>query len=78
MEPTLLDLRDLPAPEPLLRALAAIDAIAPGARLCLLTPMLPLPLLEILRERGLAFSTAPCGDGGFQVVVGNDDGAAGA
>lgn len=43
-----LDLRDLPAPEPLQRALAAVDALQPGQALEVLTPLLPLPLLEAL------------------------------
>ena len=47
----LLDLRDLPAPEPLVRALLAVEALAPGAALRVLTPMFPQPLLDVLRKR---------------------------
>lgn len=50
--PACLDLRALPPPEPFAQALAAIDALAPGGELVLLTPRLPLPLLQLLEARG--------------------------
>lgn len=74
--PTTLDLRDLPAPEPLLRALVAIDALAGDAVLRLLTPMRPEPLLEQLRSRRLSYSVAAHDGGGCAVTVWNDDGSA--
>lgn len=76
--PPILDLRDLPAPEPLVRALAAIDALPPGGVLRVLTPMQPQPLLDLLRSRRIGYSTMPCEDGGCAVTVWNEDGAAGA
>lgn len=76
--PPLLDLRDLPAPEPLVHALRAIDALAPGAALRVLTPMHPKPLLDLLRTRGVGFSTAACAGGGCTVTVWNEVGPAGA
>lgn len=48
-----LDLRALPMPEPMERALAAADALPPGGALSALTPFMPLPLLGVLAERGL-------------------------
>ena len=54
-----LDLRTLPPPEPLLQALAAADALAPGAALRVLTPLLPLPLLQALSARGLSHQVLP-------------------
>ena len=50
--PIELDLRHLGAPEPMLRSLAAADALAPGEHLTVLTPMLPRPLLMELAVRG--------------------------
>lgn len=73
-----LDLRQLPAPEPLVRALAAVEALAAGAVLRLLTPMRPLPLLEALRERRLGYSVTDHEDGGCAVTVWTEDGPAGA
>lgn len=64
-----LDLRDLPAPAPLVRALEAADALLPGDMLELLTPMLPLPLIEALGERGLRTTARRLPDGSAQVFV---------
>jgi hypothetical protein len=64
-----LDLRGLPAPEPMLRALAAVDALAPGAVLVLWTPMLPVPLLHALAERGLQACAQGLADGSARVEI---------
>ncbi|MDR7099029.1 uncharacterized protein (DUF2249 family) [Lysobacter niabensis] len=64
-----LDLRGLPAPEPMLRALAAVDALAPGAVLVLRTPMLPVPLLHALAERRLQAWTHVLADGSARVEI---------
>ena len=64
-----LDLRDLPAPEPLERALAAADALAPGAELVVLTPLLPLPLLQLLDARGFRTRADWLADGTARVVI---------
>lgn len=74
----LLDLRDLAAPEPLVRALLAVEALAPGGALRVLTPMYPPPLLDVLRSRRVGFSTTACEGGGCAVTVWSEDGAAGA
>ncbi len=64
-----LDLRDLPAPEPFLRALEAADALQPGQALEVLTPLLPAPLLEALDVRGLRWRSEPCADRGTWVAI---------
>lgn len=64
-----LDLRALPAPEPLLQALAAADALQPGQAVEVLTPLLPLPLLEALDARGLRWRSEPCTDHGNWVAI---------
>jgi hypothetical protein len=64
-----LDLRGLPAPEPMLRALSAVDALAPNATLVLWTPMLPVPLLQALAERGLQVRTQVLADGTARVEI---------
>lgn len=75
-----LDLRGLPAPEPLLQALAAADALAPGAALRVWTPLLPWPLLQALTERGLHYEVLPTldGIGACVQIQRNADGQAGA
>jgi uncharacterized protein (DUF2249 family) len=58
-----LGLRYLPPPEPMLRALEAADALQPGQSVCVLTPLLPIPLLDALTARGLHTSTVTLPDG---------------
>lgn len=67
--PLELDLRALVAPEPMVRALAAADALAPGAMLVVWTPLLPAPLLQLLGERGLDASALPLADGTARVTI---------
>ncbi|WP_240126325.1 DUF2249 domain-containing protein [Thermomonas alba] len=64
-----LDLRSLPPPAPFQQALAAVDGLAPGQWLEVLTPLFPVPLLETLQQRGLRWSSQPCQDHGFAVVI---------
>ncbi|MCM2338042.1 MAG: DUF2249 domain-containing protein [Lysobacter sp.] len=64
-----LDLRGRPAPEPLLQALAAAEALAPGEGVEVLTPMLPTPLLEALAARGLRWQAESALDGGVRVAI---------
>lgn len=67
--PECLDLRHLPAPEPMARALGAVDELAPGQSLVLLTPLMPLPLLHALELRGFTATAQPLRDGCARVVV---------
>ena len=64
-----LDLRALPSPEPMRRALAAADALRPGQQLQVLTPLLPTPLLEVLAARGLQATATLLPAGGARVVI---------
>lgn len=64
-----LDLRELPAPEPMLRALAAAEALRPGQTLQVLTPLLPTPLLDMLQARGLQVTASLLADGGASVLI---------
>jgi len=65
-----LDLRHLHAPEPLRRALAAVEGLPPGASLVLLTPLLPLPLLQLLElQGGLDAHAESLDDGSARVVI---------
>jgi uncharacterized protein (DUF2249 family) len=75
-----LDLRHLPSPEPMLRALAAADALQPGQSVHVLTPLLPIPLLDALASRGLHTSavTLPGGTARVWIHRQDDDGPTGA
>ncbi|KQX99342.1 hypothetical protein ASD22_03515 [Rhodanobacter sp. Root480] len=68
-----LDLRALPMPEPMERALAAADALPPGGALSVLTPFMPLPLLEVLAERGLHAEAELLPDQGARVWIRRPD-----
>lgn len=67
--PTTLDLRMLPAPEPMVQALAAADALQPGQSVEVLTPWMPLPLLEQLASSGLDVQAELLADGGARVHI---------
>lgn len=66
---TELDLRHLPAPEPMQRALDATEALLPGQSLSVLTPMVPTPLLEMLAARGLLTTVSPLAGGAARVLI---------
>lgn len=68
-EPACMDLRRLPAPEPMARALEAVDALAPGESVVLLTPLMPMPLLHALDLRGFEASAQLLRDGCARVQV---------
>lgn len=64
-----LDLRGLPAPAPLERAVAAADDLEAGDDLEVLTPQMPYPLIELLVGRGFAVAAERCADGSARVRV---------
>lgn len=66
---TCLDLRALPAPGPLERAIAATEALAAGGRIDLLTPQMPYPLIQLLGERGFEVAAERRADGSAHVLV---------
>jgi len=71
-----LDLRHLEAPEPMLRALAAADRLAPGETVAIVAPRLPRPLLMELAQFGYdAEPEAPRSDGSVRVVIRRPDDA---
>jgi hypothetical protein len=65
-----LDVRHLQAPEPLERAMAAADALPAGARLEVWTPMLPIPLLQLLEARGFMACAELQNDGTARIFIG--------
>jgi len=61
--PVLLDLRNLPPPEPMEQILDAVQALAPGDWIEALTPFWPAPLLPILELQGCAWRREPGASG---------------
>lgn len=65
-----LDLRQLAAPEPMLRALDAANQLAPGEAMTIVAPRLPRPLLLELAHLGFdAEPEAPQADGSVRVLI---------
>ena len=64
---TMFDLRNLAPPEPLERALDAVQSLGNG-RLRLLFSLEPLPLYGLLKRQGFACLTDVTGDG-FELVI---------
>ena len=64
-----LDLRDLPPPEPLQRALEAAEALVPGTSVTVLTRFRPAFLLDELAARGLSSWCTSMGDEGWQTAI---------
>ena len=75
-QPIELDLRHLPSPQPLLRALEAADALPPGEQLTIVAPMFPRPLLMELAQLGFeAEPGEPQADGSVRVQIRRPDDA---
>ena len=73
-EPARLDLRGLPPPEPLQRALEAVALLAPGEEVVVVTERRPVHFLALLPGRGCTFRDEELPDGHRTVV--RKDGAA--
>lgn len=60
---TVIDLRDLPAPEPMEEMLLAVEKLTPGDHFFARLPRFPRMLVAALEERGCTWSSAlqPCG-----------------
>ncbi|HEU4700680.1 MAG TPA: DUF2249 domain-containing protein [Gemmatimonadales bacterium] len=58
-----LDVRGLEPPEPLVRTLAAVERLAPGATLVQLNHRVPQHLFPVLRERGFTYAVEQTPDG---------------
>lgn len=69
--PTLLrlDLRDLPAPEPMERILDCLGTLQRGERLVALTPRPPLPLLPLLDEAGFVYHVYAAATGSACIAI---------
>lgn len=64
----LLDVADLPPPEPLERALDALSSLTPGDRLLLHLKREPFPLYDLLRRMGYRWQVSG-GEGDWQICI---------
>lgn len=65
----LIDGRDLQPPEPLEKALEALDTLAADEELVLLLYCQPQPLFNILRKNGYSFQETVQDDGTHEIRV---------
>ena len=68
---THVDVRDLPAPEPLNKVLEVIDASLPDDVVCMIHRQNPRLLFDILKQRGLCFKVAEANDQ-FSIYIWHD------
>jgi uncharacterized protein (DUF2249 family) len=64
----LLDVSDLPPPEPLERTLDALIGLPPGDRLLLCIPRQPFPLFDLLRRMGYRWEVTG-EEGGWRILI---------
>lgn len=69
LTPLRLDLRPLPAPEPMQRILDQLQVLPAGQLLLALTPMYPAPLLPILAQWGFIWRVHEAADGTASVAI---------
>ncbi len=73
-----LDVRHLPAPEPMVRILEAMSELGEGCTLLARTPCNPVPLLRHLHSRGYRTQVSVAAAGDACVYIFADLGRAGA
>lgn len=66
---TLLDVRGMEAPEPLVYILDALDTLADEGKLHVLIDREPHPLYGVLERHGLRHRTCPTGDGRYELLI---------
>lgn len=69
MTETTIDARGLEPPEPLDRVIAALETLAPGDRLKLLSDVEPRPLYPMLERNGFAHFTEPGSISAYEIVI---------
>lgn len=64
-----IDGRDMQPPEPLERALAALDTLPADGELCMLLYCHPVPLFNILRQNGFVWQESVGDDGTHEILI---------
>ena len=64
-----LDVRGLAPPEPLTRALQALENLSSVDRLCLLIDREPFPLYGILQDEGYHYATKIGADDHYEICI---------
>lgn len=69
LEDLVVDGRDMQPPEPLEKTLAALEKLQPGREVLLLIFCHPIPLFNILRKNGFAWTESVREDGTHEVRI---------
>lgn len=70
MESTIiLDVRELPPPEPFINIMRALQTLPAGTALQVQIHREPYPLYDALREAGYTWQTSALADGDFQIEI---------
>lgn len=67
--PVRLDVRGLEPPEPMERALGALDRLQPGDQLLMIIDRQPRPLYRILNSNGYAYRETLKPEGVFEILI---------
>ena len=65
----LLDVRNMELPEPLLRALAELESLAPGDYLHMLSHRAPVLLYPILKSQGFSYTQQQDPGGTYEILI---------
>ena len=65
----LIDGRDMQPPEPLEKAMTALDTLPPDGELRMLLYCHPVPLFNILRQNGFVWQENSLDDGTHEIVI---------
>lgn len=65
----LIDGRDMQPPEPLEKAVAALETLPPGGELRMLLYCHPVPLFNLLRANGFVWQESSLEDGTHEIVI---------
>ncbi|MBF0422328.1 MAG: DUF2249 domain-containing protein [Magnetococcales bacterium] len=68
-KPTVLDVRHLSPPEPMVKILEAVSRLSPGKSLLVIHRRVPHPLYPRLEERGLNVETREHPDGTVELMI---------
>jgi len=68
-DPVVIDGREMQPPEPLERALAALDTLPENGELVMLLYCQPLPLFNVLRKNGFAWQETLRDDGTHEILI---------
>ena len=69
LKPSILDVRGLEPPHPMLRIFELLDHLAPGQRLLVIHERRPLLLYPQLEQRGFRHETEELGPGEFRITI---------